>query len=84
MDCCLDIFEFSVIAIERTVILGQKTQAVGQPVKAARVKMSLPGQDDLEKLRAPQVHINPVDKEDNDQKGTTMQSSANSIAPRLI
>ena len=59
---------FLLLLLSVRLFLGQKTQAVGQPVKAARVKMSLPGQDDLEKLRAPQVHINPVDKEDNDQK----------------
>ncbi len=50
------------------LFLGQKTQAVGRPVDASRTKMSLPGQKNLEKLRTPQVYINPVDKEDKEQK----------------
>ncbi len=50
------------------LFLGQKTQAVGRPAEASRVKMSLPGQNELEKLRAPQVYINPADKEDKGQK----------------
>ena len=50
------------------LFLGQKKQAVGRPVKASRIKMSLPGQNDLAKLRTPQVYINPTDKKDKDQK----------------
>ena len=50
------------------LFLGQKTQAVGRPVGASRVKMSLPGQNDLAKLRTPQVYINPADKKDTVQK----------------
>ena len=50
------------------LFLGQKTQAVGRPTQTSRTKMSLPGQEDLEKLRTPQVYINPVDKENKEQK----------------
>ena len=51
------------------LFLGQQTPAVGRPVDASRTKMFLPGQKDLEKLRTPQVYINPADKEDKEQKG---------------
>ena len=60
------------------LFLGQKTPAVRRPIEASRVKMSLPGQDDLEKLRAPQVYINLVDKGDKDQK-----SDNNSITAKF-
>ena len=50
------------------LFLGQKKQAVGRPVKASRIKISLPGQNDLAKLRTPRVYTGPVDKKDKDQK----------------
>ena len=53
------------------LFLGQKTQTVGRPTGASRTKMSLPGQKDLEKLHTPQVYINPVDKEDKEQKSNS-------------
>ena len=50
------------------LFLGRQTQAVGRPIDASRTRMSLPGQRDLEKLRTPQVYIDPIDREDKEQK----------------
>ena len=50
------------------LFLGQKTQPARNPVRASHIKAPLPGQSDLEKLRTPQVYINPLDKTPQNQE----------------
>ena len=50
------------------LFLGQKTQPIRQAAGVGSIKTPLPGQSDLEKLRTPQVYINPLNKASENQK----------------
>ena len=50
------------------LFLGQKTQPARSTVGTGHIKAPLPGQSDLEKLRTPQVYINPLGKAPQNQK----------------